>query len=66
VEKIPMPEGLIAWVRDFAQAYHTDEEFKKRRRDRVKVDAQQDGIGDPRISQATDVYRSPTGRRRLN
>ncbi len=64
VEKIPMPEGLIAWVRDFAHAYHTEEEFKKRRRDRVKVDAHVDGIGDPRIVQQRDIYRSPTLRRK--
>ena len=64
VEKIPMPEGLAAWVRDFATTYHREEEFKKRRRDKVKVDAKQDGIGDPRIVQDSDIYRSPTLRRK--
>lgn len=64
VEKIPMPDGLIAWVRDFVEAYHTEEEFKKRRRDKVKVDAHVDGIGDPRIVQQRDIYRSPTLRRK--
>lgn len=59
VEKVPMPEGLAAWVRDFAQAYHTEEEFKKRRRDRVDVERKEDGIGDPRIRQTRDVFRSP-------
>jgi hypothetical protein len=60
VEKVPMPAGLIAWVRDFAKLHYQDEPFKKRRRDRVKTDASEDGIGDPRISQLTDVYRSPS------
>lgn len=60
VEKVPMPAGLIAWVRDFATNYHKEEEFKKRRRDRLKIDHKQDGIGDPRIQQASDIYRSPT------
>lgn len=60
VEKVSMPAGLIAWVRDFAKLHYQDEPFKKRRRDRVKTDASEDGIGDPRISQLTDVYRSPS------
>lgn len=60
VEKVPMPAGLIAWVRDFVTAHHEDEEFKKRRRDKTDVGKVQDGLGDPRITQATDVYRSPT------
>ncbi len=64
VEKVPMPEGLVAWVRDFANAHHKDVAFKKRRRDRQKIDAVQDGVGDPRIVQTTDVYRSPALTRR--
>ncbi len=59
VEKVPMPDGLIAWVRDFALAYHQQEEFVKRRRDRKRIDLVEDGIGDARISQLTDVYRAP-------
>ncbi|MCR9146621.1 MAG: DUF3305 domain-containing protein [Rhodobacteraceae bacterium] len=60
VEKVPMPDGLVAWVRDFALAYHSEEEFKKRRRDRVDVERKEDGIGDPRIRQTRDVFRSPS------
>ena len=59
VEKVPMPGGLIAWVRDFVQAHHETEEFKKRRRDRVDLGRTVDGVGDPRIAQLTSVYRSP-------
>ncbi|WP_254892259.1 DUF3305 domain-containing protein [Roseovarius sp. A-2] len=59
VEKVPMPEGMIAWVRDFVEAHHEDEEFKKRRRDRRTIGDAQDGIGDPRIPQMSDVYRAP-------
>ncbi|GGE48609.1 hypothetical protein GCM10011517_15570 [Actibacterium pelagium] len=68
VEKVPMPEGLVAWVRDFAMAHHEDEEFKKRRRDKKRIDKVEDGIGDERISQISDVYRSPASakRRRLH
>lgn len=59
VEKVPMPAGLIAWVRDFALMHHEDEVFYKRKRDKKRTDGKQDGIGDARISQVSDVYRAP-------
>ncbi|AZV80291.1 DUF3305 domain-containing protein [Parasedimentitalea marina] len=59
VEKVPMPDGLIAWVRDFAQKHYHEERFKKRRRDKTDIGAVEDGIGDARIAQMADVYRSP-------
>ncbi len=59
VEKVAMPAGLIAWVRDFAQTHRADRAFIKRRRDRVSVDLHDDGKGDARIAQASDVYRAP-------
>lgn len=59
VEKVPMPEGLIAWIRDYVTAHHEHEEFVKRRRDKTRVDLKQDGIGDARIRQTADVYRAP-------
>ncbi len=59
VEKVPMPEGLIAWVRDFTLAHHEIEDFIKRRRDKKRVDLQEDGKGDARIRQPSDVYRAP-------
>lgn len=67
VEPVPMPSGLIAWIQDFVDRHHVDEEFVKRRRDRVRVDGSEDGLGDPRIRQTSDVYRSPaSSRRRLH
>jgi hypothetical protein len=64
VEKVPMPGGLIALVRDFVEAHHEHEEFRKRRRDTRTIGAAQDGVGDPRIPQMRDVYRAPTATRR--
>lgn len=64
VEKVAMPPGLIAWVRDFVDAFHEDEVFVKRKRDKKRVDLVQDGIGDPRIGKAADIYASPTLQRR--
>lgn len=63
VEPVPMPPGLIAWVREFVERHHVEEEFIKRRRDKKRVDLKEDGKGDPRIRQTSDVFRSPGGRK---
>ncbi|MXW87356.1 MAG: DUF3305 domain-containing protein [Boseongicola sp. SB0673_bin_14] len=62
VEKVPMPPGLVAWVRDFVEEHHVEEEFVKRKRDRKRIDLVEDGVGDVRIQQDTDVYRAPKRR----
>lgn len=64
VEPVPMPEGMIAWVRDFVERHHEEEVFIKRKRDKKRVDDTQDGIGDNRVQQTTDVYRSPSSKRK--
>ncbi|MFZ7091836.1 DUF3305 domain-containing protein [Primorskyibacter sp. 2E233] len=64
VEKVPMPPGLIAWIRDFVEEFHEHEVFVKRKRDKQRVDLKEDGIGDPRIGKAADVYASPALKKR--
>ena len=64
VEKVAMPHGLIAWVRDFVEKFHEDEVFIKRKRDRKRVDIVQDGIGAPRVGKPADIYASPALKRR--
>ena len=59
VDRAPMPEGLVAVVRDFIERHHEEEPFVKRRRDKRQVDLTEDGKGDPRIRQMSDVYRAP-------
>ena len=59
VEPVPMPEGLIAWVRDFTDTHFHEEPFVKRKRDKKRVDLKEDGVGDARVRQVADVYRSP-------
>lgn len=59
VEPIPMPEMLIGMIREFCDAHYEETEFRKRKRDKKRVDLREDGIGDPRIRQTADVYRSP-------
>lgn len=63
VEPVAMPDSLIGWIRDFCEAHYKDVPFKKRRRDRVRVDRKEDGKGDARIRQVADVYRSPAGQK---
>ena len=58
VERLEMPEGLEAWIRDFVAQHHVDEAFVKRRRKGIRDDPQ-DGIGDARVRQVADVYRAP-------
>ncbi len=59
VEKVPMPEGLVAWIKEFVDQHHQEEIFIKRRRDKKRIDLEEDGIGDARIRQLSDVYRAP-------
>ena len=59
-----MPPALAAWLADFVRRHHRETPFVKRRRDRVKIEAVEDGRGDPRIPQESDVYRSPASRRK--
>lgn len=59
VEKVQMPESLVCLVRDFVADHHKQESFVKRKRDRKRVDLVEDGVGDSRIRQLTDVYRAP-------
>lgn len=64
VEKVTMPPALMAWIEAFVQEHHVEEEFVKRKRDRKRIDLTEDGIGDPRIAQVADVYRSPSLKRK--
>ncbi|MDU8912436.1 DUF3305 domain-containing protein [Aestuariicoccus sp. MJ-SS9] len=64
VEKVPMPDGLLAWVAAWVEAHYVEEPFVKRKRRKHRDARQEDGIGDPRISQPTDVYRAPSRTRK--
>ena len=63
VEKVAIPAEVAAWIEGFCARHHHEETFRKRRRDRARTDLVEDGIGDARIAQAADVYRSPRSRR---
>lgn len=63
VEPVEMPRALVAWIGAFIEEHHQEEVFIKRKRDKSRIDLVQDGIGDPRIKQVTDVYRAPGSHR---
>ena len=63
-EKAAMPAGLVAWGQNFVTNFHEEEVFIKRKRDKKRTDLTQDGIGDPRIAPAADIYASPARQRR--
>lgn len=65
VEKVPMSDGVIAFVRDFADKHYEEEVFVKRKRKNARVDRSEDGKGDARIPQIADVYRAPTSARKV-
>ena len=60
VEKVPMPKSLLTSIAAYVNNHHVEEPFVKRRRNKDRMDRKDDGVGDSRISQATDVYRAPT------
>lgn len=64
VEKVPMPDDIAAWIKAFVETHHVEEEFVKRQRDKRVFGADQDGIGDARIAQISDVYRAPSTQRK--
>ena len=63
VEPVAMPEALAATIHAFCEAHHVETGFYKRRRDKTRVDIVEDGKGDPRIRQTSDVFRSPAALR---
>lgn len=64
VEKVPMPPALVAWVQDWTDRHFVEEPFVKRKRKRYLEDKVEDGKGDPRIAQASDVFRVPSSARK--
>ncbi len=60
VEPVPIPESMAAWIKEFIDLHYVEEPFKKRQRNKTKVDLVEEGKGDPRIRQRADVYRAPT------
>lgn len=65
VEKVPLPPAMVAWLQEWTDQHFVEEPFVKRKRKRHLEDKVEDGKGDPRISQVSDVYRAPSRDRKL-
>ena len=63
VERIAMPDAVRTWIEAFVARHHVETPFVKRRRDSHRDDGP-DRLGDARIATASDVYRTPTAKRR--
>lgn len=59
VESVPLPPVIAGWAKEFVDHHYIDEPFKKRKRDQLDVEQVEDGVGDARVRQAADVYRTP-------
>ena len=63
VEPVPMPDGLIAWIKDFTDTHFVEEPFIKRKRDKKRIDLKEDGVGDARIRQARMSIARPSAQK---
>jgi hypothetical protein len=52
IEGVPMPDGVIGWVRDFIDRHHVEEPFKKRKQKHYR--SEQSGFGRPPEIQRKD------------
>lgn len=38
IEKVPMPSAIFEWIKAFVAEHHREEEFKKRRREKIDIE----------------------------
>ena len=60
IEKISLIGPIFYFIKDFVDEHFKPVKFKKRTRDKLLVDQIEDGKGDPRVKQISNVYRSPS------
>jgi len=60
IEKVPLKGPIANFLENFVINHFKPIEFKKRHRDKKHItDNIEDGKGDPRVRQISDVYRAP-------
>ena len=59
VEKLPLQGPIADFVTEFVRIHYKPEPFKKRKRDKARVDGNEMSRGDPRLQRKGDVFRSP-------
>ena len=55
----PKNTNYVSFIQDFVNEHFKPVKFIKRQRDKLSVDANEDGKGDRRVKQISDVFRSP-------
>ena len=59
VEKLPLQGPIADFVTEFVKTHYKPQPFKKRKRDKARVDGNEMSRGDPRLQRTGDVFRSP-------
>ena len=62
VEKLPLQGPIADFVTEFVRIHYKPEPFKKRKRDKARVDGNEMNRGDPRLQRKGDVFRSPSAK----
>jgi len=52
IEKVPMPDSVLEWIKAFIDEHHVEETFKKRRRDKLNIEEKKFG--------KQPIFESPT------
>jgi len=63
VEKLRLQGPIAAFVEAFVKVHYRPEPFKKRKRDKVRVDRHDMGRGDVRLDNLDDVFSAPKRKR---
>ena len=59
VEKLPLQGPIADFVIEFVKIHYKPEPFKKRKRDKARIDGNEMSRGDPRLQRKGDVFWSP-------
>ena len=59
IEKVSLDGPIAQFLEEFVVKHFKPIKFKKRKRDKVFTDLVEDGKGDARVRQVSDVYRAP-------
>lgn len=60
IEKLPLQGPIAEFVEAFVKNHFKPEPFKKRKRDKAKIDREELSRGDPRLKQDGNIFRPPT------
>lgn len=63
VEKLPLQGPIATFVKDFVEIHFKPEPFKKRKRDKARVERDQLGQADPRLKTKGNAFRIPLAKK---